>query len=125
MLMFHHGPQDDEQWELQQLQQENPHCASQMLLTSTVLSPRSLEGLSALLHQENNELDSSPCSENVFWKPQVNNFNFHFITPFAAFLLTVSEVLITVKITDKTPSYWEPEWSRNFTLYKLNFSHFG
>jgi len=97
-----------------------------MYSTSTILSPWSPGGLSALLRQENTELDSGLCSENVFWKPQVNSyFNFHFITPFAASLLTVSEILITVKVTDKTPSYQEPERSQNFSLYKLNFSHFG
>lgn len=97
-----------------------------MYSTSTVLSPWPPEGLSALLRRENTELDSSLCSENVFWKPQVNSyFNFHFVTPFAASLSTVTEILITVKVTDKTPGDWEPEWSQNFTLYKLNFSHFG
>lgn len=34
-------------------------------------------------------------------------------------------ILITVKITDKNPRNWKPQWSQNFTLYELNFSHFG
>lgn len=89
-------------------------------------SPWSPEGLSASLRQEKAGLDSSPCWENVFWKPQVNSyFNFPFIAPFASSLSTVSEILITVKVTDKTPSNCEPEWSQDFTLYKLNFSHCG
>lgn len=121
-----HVPQGAEQGELQHLEQGGSCCTSQLYSTSTVLSPWSPEVLSALLHHENTELDSSLCSENVFWKPQVKNyFNFHFITPFAASLWAASEILITLKVTDKNPSNWKPQRSQNFTFYELNFSHFG
>lgn len=80
-------PQGAEQWELQYLQQGGSGCTSQLYSSSTALSPWSPEGLPALLHHENTELDSSLCSENVFRKPQVKSyFNFHSISPFAASL---------------------------------------